>query len=205
MFASAVQAHGGMSRVLGAGALGAIVLAGCGGGEPQDKHEKSGTYKVAIVRHVFPPAQALAQGERMTIVVRNDDSKAVPNVAVTVESFARAIAQTGVADVNRPVWIVDSEPRGTATAYTSTWASNRPLAPGRSRTFTWRVTPVVPGVHTLRYRVAAGLNGKAKARLADGGVPEGSFTVRISKQAPVATVDPKTGEVVRETSGGSSR
>ena len=47
----------------------------------------------------------------------------------------------------------------------------------------WSVTPVVPGTHTVRYRIAAGLNGKAHARLAGGGEPQGSFTVRISSQA----------------------
>jgi hypothetical protein len=63
----------------------------------------------------------------------------------------------------------------------------------------WRVTPVVAGSHTLRYRVAAGLNGKAKAQTADGGEPAGVFRVNVSSKPPNATVDPATGKVVQSS------
>ena len=59
----------------------------------------------------------------------------------------------------------------------------------------WNVTPVQPGTYTVRYRVAAGLEGKAKAVTADGSVPEGEFVVRISNAAPQTRVD-NSGKVV---------
>ena len=51
---------------------------------------------------------------------------------------------------------------GAVTAYSNTWALGA-LAPGKTATFVWRVTAVKPGVHTVAWEVAAGLNGKAKA------------------------------------------
>ena len=201
MFARAVRSHGGIAG-LGAICLLATSLVGCGGSR-QDANEKSGTYQVAIVKRAFPASQSLAQRARMTIAVRNDGDKAMPNVAVTVESFAANSEQSDLADTSRPVWVVDAGPTGSPTAYTNTWARDRPLAPGATATFVWRVTPVVAGTHTVRYRVAAGLNGKARARLASGGDPQGSFTVRISSKPPRTIVDPETGAVVREGSDSS--
>jgi hypothetical protein len=59
----------------------------------------------------------------------------------------------------------------------------------------WNVTPVQPGTYTVHYRVAAGLQGKAKAVTADGSVPEGEFVVRISSTPPQTRVD-DSGKVV---------
>ena len=59
----------------------------------------------------------------------------------------------------------------------------------------WNVTPVQPGTYTVRYRIAAGLQGKAKAVTADGSVPEGEFVVRISNVPPQTRVD-ESGRVV---------
>ena len=56
----------------------------------------------------------------------------MPNVAVTVNSFAARSEQAGLADPERAVWIVDASPRGGDTAYTNTWALG-PLAAGRRR------------------------------------------------------------------------
>ena len=169
-------------------ALAALALAGCGGGERQDADEPSGTFTVDVVRASFPAQQRLAQQSQLRIAVRNGGQKAVPNVAVTVESghvgapaspFAEASSQQDLANPSRPVWIVDAAPRGGDTAYTNTWALGR-LAAGQTKTFVWNVTAVKPGVHTIKYRVAAGLDGKAKARAADGQEPHGTFTIDIS-------------------------
>ncbi len=59
----------------------------------------------------------------------------------------------------------------------------------------WNVTPVQGGTYTVHYRVAAGLEGKAKAVTADGSVPEGEFVVRIST-APPQTEVTDSGQVV---------
>ena len=187
---------------LAAALLAALGVAGCGGGERQDANEPSGTYKVQIIDASFPQDQALAKQEAFTIQVKNlETQRALPNVAVTIgdekgNGFTSRSAQAGLADPERPVWIVDVAPAGGVTAYTNTWALGE-LGPGELKTFTWKVTAVQPGVHTVNWKVAAGLQGKAKAQLADGSTPAGSISVDVSGKPAYATVDPKTGEVVR--------
>jgi hypothetical protein len=174
-----------------------LAVAGCGGGERQDADEPSGTFQVDVVRASFPTKQHLAQPERFVIAVRNTGDQAVPNVAVTVSSFAERSEQAGLADPERAVWIIDSSPSGGQTAYTNTWALGR-LPPGQTRRFVWRVTAVKAGTHTVKWQVAAGLNGKAKATLAGNRAPAGSVTVDVSAKPAQAHVDPKTGKVVRD-------
>jgi hypothetical protein len=180
-----------------AAGLAALAVAGCGGGERQDADEPSGTFEVDVVSATFPTKQHLAQPERFVIAVRNSGQKTVPNVAVTVSSFAERSEQAGLADPQRAVWIIDDSPRGGVTAYTNTWALGR-LAPGQTRRFVWRVTAVQSGTHTVKWQVAAGLNGKAKATLSGNRAPAGSVTVDVSDKPGQARVDPKTGKVVRE-------
>jgi hypothetical protein len=64
----------------------------------------------------------------------------------------------------------------------------------------WHVTPVQPGTHRLRWRVAAGLNGKARAETSGGQEASGTLPVTVSTRPAAATVDPKTGNVVDATS-----
>jgi hypothetical protein len=171
-------------------------LAGCGGGERQDANEKSATYKVEVIGSSFPSRQSIAEQSEMTLSVRNADTKTVPDLAITVNSFARSVAGATLADQERPVWILDHDPINARSSYTNTWAMG-PLQPGEERTLTWRVTAVDTGVHTLRYVVGSGLNGKAKAEAPTGGPTEGSFTVQISGKPPKSRVDPHTGKVIR--------
>ena len=180
-----------------AAGIAALAVAGCGGGERQDAAEPSGTFRVAVVNASFPTKQRLAKSERFVIAVRNTGRKDVPNVAVTVNSFASRSQQAGLADPSRPVWVVDAAPPGGDTAYTNTWALGR-LAPGQTRRFVWRVTAVQAGTHTVKWAVAAGLNGKAKATLAGNRAPAGSVTVDVSAKPAQASVDPETGKVTRE-------
>jgi hypothetical protein len=134
----------------------------------------------------------------MVVEVRNSDTKTVGNLAVTIEpGFTMRSNREDLADPNRPVWIVDDGPVGGGTAYTNTWALGA-LKAGETRRFVWKVTPVRPGTHEVRFRVAAGLNGKAKAQTQGGGAPEGSFNVTVSSKPSQATVDPETGAVIRD-------
>lgn len=182
------------------------LVAGCGGGERQDADEPSGMFKVDVTEHTFSAKQRLADAEVMRIVVRNADDKTIPNVAVTITSddgakggagFTTRSSAPGLADPTRQLWIVDEGPHGGDTAYVSTWALG-PLAAGKSKTFEWHVTPVVAGSHTLRWHVAAGLNGKAVARTEDGKDPVGTFPVNVSSKPAAVSVDPKTGDIVSE-------
>lgn len=173
------------------------LVAGCGGGERQDANEPSGTYKVQVVSSRFPAKQRLARQEQMVVAVRNADTRTIPNLAVTVEpGFTVRSNRTDLADPNRPVWIVDDGPLGGDTAYTNTWALGA-LKAGETKRFVWKVTPVQTGSHEVRFRIAAGLNGKAKAEAAGGQAAEGTFDVNISSKPAQARVDPATGKVIR--------
>lgn len=191
-------------------AAGAAVLGGCG--QPrQDAQEKSATYTLDIVRASFPTEQTLAQNAKLKVVVHNASRRAVPDLAISIDSFSAASTQIGLAATQRPVWILNSGPGtqpqhpvegqgtdipgGAVTAYTNTWALG-PMPAGQTRTFEWTVTAVKPGVHRVTYTVAAGLAGKARAQLSNGQAPQGSFTVNISRASSQAHVDPNTGRVV---------
>lgn len=181
----------------------ALTLVGCGG-EPQDKNEKAGTYNLEVTKASWPSTQSIAQQSKLVIAVRNADTKPVPNVAVTIHgdpkspssAFAANEQATGLADAARPLWIVDDGPRGGSTAFVNTWALG-PLKPGQTKTFVWKLTAVQAGVHTVSYRVAAGLDGKAKAKIVGGGSPESSFTVRVASAPPQSEVGPG-GEVIKK-------
>ena len=161
-----------------------LIVAGCGGGGTrQDADEASGNYKIQVVQAKFPDHQSLAKRSTMTITVKNVDSKTIPNVAVTVKSFDQTKSDPTLADPRRPQFIVNKGPAGGDTAYVGTSALG-PLKPGETKTFTWDVTAVVAGKYSLKYAIAAGLDGKAKAILAGGGTPKGEFTGRISNKAP---------------------
>ena len=91
-----------------------------------------------------------------------------------MEAFAQYLPMTGVASHSRPVWVVDRPPgpcdysckSGGAgsyfTAASNTWAAGE-LPPGHTATFTWGVTAVAGGAHTVAWQVSAGLYGKASA------------------------------------------
>jgi hypothetical protein len=173
----------------------AALIAGCGGGT-QAEDEPAGTYQVEITRAEFPKRQHIGAKEEFALTVRNTGDQAVPVVSVSVDGFVSPSAQTGLSDRSRPVWVVDDGPLGGDSAYVETWTLGR-LDRGASRTFTWRVVPVVAGDRTVRYRVSAGLHGEAKATLADDAAPEGTIDVSVA-QAPATTrVDPESGDVLR--------
>jgi hypothetical protein len=118
-------------------------------------------------------------------------------------SFSVRSEQEGLAIPFRPVWILEegfpklagqTAPGGAEAAQTNTFAFG-PLAANQSRELVWNVTPVQAGTYTVHYRVAAGLQGKARAVTADGSIPEGEFVVRISSAPPQTRVN-DAGEVV---------
>lgn len=190
-------------------------LSACGGGARQDANEPSGTFPVQVTSATFPTQQRLSQHTHLVIAIRNSGRYAIPNIAVTitdpshgtaVSAFGQSVTGTGLASKSRPVWIVDTAPGacqyscksggpgGAVTAYANTWAMGT-LRPGQTATFNWAVTAVSPGIHTIRYEVAAGLNGKAKARTSGGVIPSGKFLVNISHRPAQAYVN-NSGKVV---------
>jgi hypothetical protein len=187
----------------------AVLASGCGGTE-QDAHEPKGTYRVEVVRTHFPFKQAIARNATLVLVVRNAGASTVPNVAVTLNSLSYTSDYPRLAVKKRPVWIVNRGPGpvstipvkteetfpqgGAETAYVNTWALG-PLAAGASKSFVWHVTPVKAGTHTVHYTVAAGLSGKAKARLANGNLVTGVFLTHIAPKPPPTHVNPETGKI----------
>lgn len=118
-------------------------------------------------------------------------------------SFSVRSEQEGLAIPFRPVWILEegfpklegqTASAGAEAAQTDTYAFG-PLPAHQTKRIVWNVTPVQAGTYTVHYRVAAGLEGKAKAVTADGSVPEGEFVVRISSAPPQTRVD-DSGNVV---------
>ena len=189
-----------------------VLVAGCGGSPRQDEDEPSGSYRLEVTGARFPASQSIAQPAQMVVRVRNADSKAAPNVAVTVETdpakagsgtvaFGQRVDDDRLSDPERPVWVVDEGPTGGDSAATNTWALGR-LPAGATKTFTWKVTAVEPGDYTIKYRISPGLNGKAK--LASGGRTEGSFKVTIDDKPVPARVD-DDGNVVRGEEPGASK
>ncbi|HEY2767315.1 MAG TPA: hypothetical protein VGI76_03615 [Solirubrobacteraceae bacterium] len=196
--------------LLGASALTIAMASGCGESAHQDASEPKGAFTVQVTRASFPEHQAVSKPERLVLSVHNPSRRTVPNVAVAVNSLDYVSNYPNLAARLRPVWVVDNgpgpiakppvetvevdAPGGATTATYNIWALGS-LAPGATRSFVWRVSPVKAGVHQVRYRVFGGLNGRARAQLASGRVPGGSFTVAIAGSPPRRHVNPQTGKV----------
>jgi hypothetical protein len=179
----------------------AVSLTGCRVDKRQDENEPSGRYELEVVAAKFPKQQKLAKRSDLVVRVRNADSKTVPNVGVTVDGFYRRLDDPDLADPNRPIFVINGQPKqiggfpeskeaspeGGETAYVNTWALGK-LKPGAEKTFRWSVTAVKAGPYRLRYRVNAGLDGKAKAVDANGRLPRGGFAGTISDKPPEARV-----------------
>jgi hypothetical protein len=175
-----------------------LAFTGCGGGERQDENEPEGNFPVEVVRATFPERQKLAKSSDLVVTVRNAGNDTIPNIAMTVNGFDERKNDPDLADPSRPVFALngvqveiagfpeakDASPRGCDTAYVNTWACG-PLKPDEQRTFRWSVTAVKAGDFKIDWRVAAGLDGKAKAVAAGGGpAPRGRFSGTISDEAP---------------------
>jgi hypothetical protein len=166
--------------------LAASPIAACGE-DKQDANEPEGNWNVRVLDASFPGRQRLADQVELRITVKNEDTRAVPNLAVTVDGFGMREKDFDASDPNRPIWVIDSGPANATTAYTNTWAVGAVPA-GQSRTLTWKVSAVRAGTYQLHWRVTAGLDGKAKA-LEDGQAPNGSFIARVSEKTHPVQID----------------
>ena len=190
-------------------AVSALALAGAGcGDERQDADAPSGEFDVQVTDASFPAKQRIAEPTTLKLEVANRGERAVPNLAVTVETqpggegqapaaFGQDEDNPTLADSKRPVWIVDEGPAGGESAYTNTWAVG-PLGQGQTRTVEWKVTAMQTGRYTVGWRLAPSLEGDVK--LADGRT-KGEFIVTIA-DAPVPAGVNGDGEVVRGGAAG---
>jgi hypothetical protein len=193
----------------------AALLGACGGGDSSSEaNEPEGTYDVRVTGASFPAEQDLGQTSLLKLGFRNDGDKAVPVLAVTI-SIAGKQGETstlpfgvhdptpGLAQSDRPVWVLaatyprlqgSSEPGGASTSNAKTFALG-PLKPGDTTKAVWKLSAVRAGKYTLRYSVAAGLGGKAKAETRGGVAPGGSIVTEITADLPDTEVT-DSGEVV---------
>lgn len=197
-------------------ALAALLLAACGSSDPQDANEPEGEFEVEVTTSEFPTEQRLAQTSDLILGVENTGDETVPELAITIStdggtadgSFSIRSDQPGLANPNRPVWVLENKfprfvgeppPKGLSggfRAQTNTFGFG-PLEPGENKEVVWRVTPVQSGEYTLSYIVAAGLDGNAKAVTASGEEVKGEFIVEITDKPPKARVN-NAGKVVTQ-------
>jgi hypothetical protein len=205
MVAAGMRDTGRCLAVLAAAA--ALALAGCGD-DRQDADAPSGEFSLDVVDASFPAEQRIAESSKLTLEVENTGTRAVPQLAVIVETdpaqegqapvaFGQSTDDPTLAASARPVWIVDNGPAGGDSAYTNTWAVG-PLGPGQTRTVEWDVTAARAGRFTVGWRLAPALEGDVS--LADGET-EGTFDVTISDEPVPARVG-EDGEVVRGEEAG---
>jgi hypothetical protein len=198
----------------------AALLAACGGGEEASPSagERGGTYEIRVTEASFPSEQNLGQTSLLRLGFRNAGDETVPVLAVTVSiageegdtsslPFAVHDPTPGLAQADRPVWVLAAtyprlfgspDPGGASTSNRKTFAFGE-LKPGRTVKAVWKLSAVREGRYRLRYDVAAGLTGKAKARTAAGGQPRGTFTTEITSELPETEVT-DSGDVVEKTS-----
>ena len=194
-------------------------VSACGGGERQDASEPSANFPVEVTKAEFPDRQQLVETSNVELEIETVGDQTVPNLAVTIYTtrasatasepkasrpFAIRVDQPGLADPNRPVWILEqgypklitpgasvkkisASPSAGATAAETDTFQFGPVRAGESKNIVWRVTPVIPGTYTVHYEVAAGLGGKAKAVAADGGPVRGELPATITTKTPRTT------------------
>ena len=210
---------------LAACALLGAAVAGCGGGgaERQDADEPEGKFPVEVVAAKFPTDQRLAETSDLRLEVENSGDEEIPDLAVTIKTgdetasgpFSVRSDQPGLADPNRPVWILeegfpklienpsdakdleDAPTAGSSAAQVNTFSFG-PVPAGESKDIVWRVTPVEQGTYTVHYELAAGLEGKAEAVTDDGSPVEGEFVVTITDKPPRARVDDAGNVIIEE-------
>ena len=197
-----------------------MLIAGCGSKPRQDENEVEADFPVEVTVAEFAPKQRLAETTDLELAFRNTGDETIPDLVLTIYTgdeiadgaFNTRSEQEGLADPNRPVWILENDyPKileagtttkdldaaptaGAETSSTNTYSFGE-LEAGDTIHTVFRVTPVVPGTYTVHYEVAAGLDGKAKAVTDTGDPVEGEFVATITDK-PKATAVDEQGRVV---------
>lgn len=143
----------------------AVVASGCGGPPRQDENAPSGTWQVAVEKWEFPKHQYLGTPAEYLLTVRNTDTRAIPNLIVTVSGLKTKVDQPGAASEVRPIWIASKVNYANVTPYNSSLSSSwnmGELKPGAVVTYKVNLTPLRRGVHEVGYRLSADLFGDNK-------------------------------------------
>ena len=199
----------------------AIIASGasaCGDdAERQDADEPAGDFPVEVTSAKFPTDQRLAQTSDLELEIENAGDEDVPDLAVTIftgdqpssGSFSVRSDQPGLADPNRPVWILengfpklvtpqvkdlDDGSAGGRRGGADEHLLLRRGAAGREQGHRL-ARDAGPGRHLhrpLRARGRAERQGQGGHQ--DGGPVEGEFVVTITDKPPQARVN-SAGEV----------
>jgi hypothetical protein len=146
------------------GALAALLLGACGGGQRQDASEPSGKFAVQITTASFPAAQRLSEHTHLVLAVHNVSGKTLPDVAVTVcnvtcaypapagegtsaAAFGENLQMPGLAHPSRPVWVLDNPPGACIYGCSANSAGGAGSAGGAATAYsnTWALGPLGPG------------------------------------------------------------
>jgi hypothetical protein len=169
------------------GLLLALPLAGCGG-ESQSEGAPSGTWKATVLDWKFPKKQPLGIPQNFTIQVRNDDTRAIPQLVVNVSGLRTFVEQPGAASLVRQIWLTKDVDFGGISPYNSPLSQSFNLGkldPGDVATYTVNLTPAMRGPHEVGYRLAPALVGNNQiVNAADGTAAAATRNVVIDP-APV--------------------
>jgi hypothetical protein len=146
------------------GALTALLLGACGGGQRQDAAEPSGKFAVQITTARFPASQRLSEHAHLVLAVHNVSGKTLPDVAVTIcnvtcaypappgegtsaTAFSENLQMAGLAHPSRPVWVVDSPPGACNYGCSASSPGGEGSAGGAVTAYsnTWALGPLRPG------------------------------------------------------------
>jgi len=189
-----------------------LFAAGCGGDdEGQFANQPTGDFEVEVIDASFERRQTVAETYDLVIAVRNAGDETIPGINATIDlpgrgstlAFAYADKQPGLANNQRPIWVLEegypklagTQGRGGAQTDNKRTFEFGELKPGDTANMVWRVTAVRPGRYELGYQISAGLGLGTRAVNAAGEVPKGLLPVRISNFARLTEVNEK-GEVV---------
>lgn len=149
-----------------------LLLAGCGGSERQDEGAPSGTWEVTVLDWKFAETQPLGEPQDFVLKVRNDDTRAIPQLIVTIGGMRTIVYQPGAATDIRPIWLLKEPDYANVTPYNAKLSSSfnlGKLEPGETATYTVNLTPLRRGKHTVSYRLSPALFGENKVVNASDG------------------------------------
>lgn len=170
----------------------AMMLAGCGGSR-QDADAPSGKWEVSVLEWKFAKKQPLGTPQNFELKVRNEDSRAIPELILTISGLKTVVYQPGAASDVRPIWLPKDVDYGVVTPYNSPLQMSfnlGPLDPGAIETYTLNLTPLRRGSHEVGYRLSPSLFGDGTIVNADDG-SEAAATRTVAID-PTPVFDEKT-------------
>lgn len=194
-------------------ALGCLTLSGCLGSEDRTQFPdaKPGEYEVDVTEVDFEARQRVGRTYDFTIEARNTGEESIPGMTVSIDlpgrdstlAFAYRNRQPGIAQGQRPVWVVEegypklagTVGRGGANTSNRRTFNFGEVEPGETAEMVWRLVAVKPGSYRLQWKMAAGVAPGETAVDRNGETPEGLVGVEINNRPRLTRID-ASGRVV---------